>query len=140
MQLNRQTDFAFRTLLYLAAQPAQSLVQIRHICEVFEISPNHLSKVVNKLARLGYIDSQRGRGGGLRLGMAPEQISVGEVVRHMEPTLDPIACEGLECALLPRCRLKGVLAEAAAAFIGVLDSYTLEDLVAGELKVLRGLG
>jgi len=140
MQLTRQTDFAFRTLIYLAAAPTESLVQIREICEVFDISSNHLSKVVNKLARLGYIDSQRGRGGGVKLGMAPEKINVGAVVREMESTLEPIDCEGLECVLLPRCRLKGVLAEGAAAFIAVLDAYTLADLVEGELKVLRGLG
>ncbi|MFK7976413.1 MAG: Rrf2 family transcriptional regulator [Halioglobus sp.] len=140
MQLTRQTDFAFRTLIYLAAQPPEALVKIQQICAVFELSPNHLSKIVNKLARLGYIDSQRGRGGGLRLGAAPKDINVGAVARDMEPTLDPVDCSGLKCALLPRCRLKGVFAEASAAFIGVMDTYTLADLIEGELKVVRGLG
>lgn len=140
MQLTRQTDFAFRALIYLAAQPPDALVKIQQICDVFDISPNHLSKVVNKLARLGYIDSHRGRGGGLRLGEAPEKINVGRVAREMEPTLDPVDCSGLECVLLPRCRLKGVFAEASAAFIGVMDAYTLADLVEGEMKVLKGLG
>lgn len=139
MQLNRQTDYAFRTLIYLAAQPADTRVQVRQVNDVFKISANHLSKVVNKLANLGYIESYRGRGGGIHLAQAPKDINVGEVVRAMEPTLNPIDCEGLECALLPSCRLKSVLSDASDAFVAVLDSYTLADLVEGELKVLRGL-
>ena len=140
MQLTRQTDFAFRTLLYLAAQPEEELQQIRHICTVFDISSNHLSKVVNKLANLGYIESHRGRGGGIRLGKEPGKINVGEVVRAMEPTLRPINCSALQCVLLPGCQLKTLLAEASDAFIHTLDQHTLEDLVQSDIKVLRGLG
>jgi Rrf2 family nitric oxide-sensitive transcriptional repressor len=139
MHLTRQTDFAIRTLVYLAAKPPEDLVQVRQICDLFEISSNHLPKVVNKLANLGYIESQRGRGGGIRLGRKMQDINIGEVVRDMEPTLSPVNCYEPHCVLLPNCRFKAVLADASTAFIDTIEKYTLADLVDQEIEVLRGL-
>jgi Rrf2 family transcriptional regulator, nitric oxide-sensitive transcriptional repressor len=136
MHLTRQTDFALRTLIYLAALPLGERVQIKGICEDFEISANHLSKVVNKLANIGYIDSLRGRGGGIRLGMPASEINIGDIVRMIEPTLNPVNCYEPHCALLPACRFKSILAQASKAFVDTISRYTLEDLVDGGLDVL----
>lgn len=129
MQLTRHTDYAIRTLIYLGMTSETERVQIRQVCETFDLPINHLSKVVNNLARLGYIDSQRGRGGGIRLGKPAADIRIGEIVRAMEPTLTPINCFEPRCALLPDCRFKSILALASAAFIETIDGYTLEDLL-----------
>lgn len=139
MQLTRHTDYAVRTLIFLAAGPADELVQIKRICEVFDISVNHLSKVVNELVNKGYVESQRGRGGGIRLGKPAEEVNIGDVVRAMEPSLNPIDCQRLNCALLPNCRFKSILADASAAFIETIDGYTLSDLVDTRAQALRGL-
>lgn len=137
MHLTRQTDFALRTMIYLAIQPAQELVQIRHICEVFDISSNHLSKVVNKLANAGFINSQRGRSGGIRLGRPAQKINIGELVRLMEPSLEPINCAEPLCALMPGCRFKSVLEEASKAFIETIDQYSLADMVENDVEILK---
>ncbi len=129
MHLTRQTDFALRTMIYLASRPPDTLVSVREICEVFELSPNHLSKIVNKLANEGFIHSQRGRGGGISLGMPMETIRVGDLVRLMEPLTELVDCHTPRCALLPDCRFKSILSEASQSFIGVFDQYTLADLV-----------
>ena len=137
MHLTRQTDFALRTMIYLAALPPGERVQIRTVCERFEIAPSHLSKIVNKLANSGYIDSLRGRGGGIRLGREAADINVGALVQLMEPSLTPINCESPRCVLLPGCRFRIVLGKASKAFIDTIAGYTLEDLVDGEREALR---
>ena len=129
MHLTRQTDFALRAMIYLATLPPSERVQIKQICEAFDISANHLSKVVNKLANIGYIDSQRGRGGGIRLGMEARDINVGDIVKAMEPTLNPINCDDPPCILMPGCRFKMVLGRASQAFVDTISGYTLADLV-----------
>lgn len=139
MHITRHTDFALRALIYLATRPQGELVQIRQICELFGVSINHLSKIVNELAKSGYIESQRGRNGGIRLGKHPRDINVGALVRLMEPTLTPIDCDQPRCILSRHCRFKAVLTEASNAFIATIDKYTLADLVDGEVDVLRGL-
>jgi Rrf2 family nitric oxide-sensitive transcriptional repressor len=139
MHITRHTDFALRALIYLAARPEGELVQIRQICELFDVSINHLSKIVNELAKSGYVESQRGRSGGIRLGKPPQDINVGDLVRLMEPTLTPINCNEPRCILLSHCRFKSVLNEACNAFIETIDKYTLADLIDGEVEVLRGL-
>ena len=139
MHITRHTDFALRTLIYLAAMPEEELVQVRQISQLFDLSNNHLSKVVNELANLGFLESRRGRGGGIRLGKPAGAINVGEVVRAMEPSLTPINCHEPKCILLPHCRFRSVLAEASDAFINTIDKYTLDDLIEGKVEALRGL-
>lgn len=131
MRLTRYTDYSLRTLIYVGLhEPAQS--SIGEIARAYGISENHLTKVVHQLGRLGLIQTIRGRGGGLRLGMPPEQIVIGQVVRQTEDDLALVECfsDG-RCAITASCRLKRALGQALAAFLAVLDGYTLADLLAG---------
>ncbi|TVO81440.1 Rrf2 family transcriptional regulator [Shewanella algae] len=139
MQLTRYTDFGIRTLMYLAIQPErETLFRIAEITEVFDLSPNHVSKIVHHLGKLGYLQTIRGKSGGFRLGMAPEKINVGELVRALENSLAPIDCSKPYCRLTPACQLKGVLAQAVNAYLAVLDHYTLADIVSNQQE-LRAL-
>lgn len=139
MQLTRYTDFGIRTLMYLAIQPErETLFRIAEITEVFDLSPNHVSKIVHHLGKLGYLQTIRGKSGGFRLGMTPEKINVGELVRALENSLAPIDCSKPYCRLTPACQLKGVLAQAVNAYLAVLDRYTLADIVSNQQE-LRAL-
>lgn len=130
MRLTTYTDYALRVLISLAVQP-QHLTTIANIAESYGISENHLMKVVHQLGVAGYIETVRGRNGGIRLLKKPSDINVGEVVRQMEPDFDLATCFNVSgsCVIEPRCALKGVLAQARDAFLGVLDRYTLAELV-----------
>jgi Rrf2 family nitric oxide-sensitive transcriptional repressor len=135
MRLTRYTDYAMRVLLYLGARP-EALCSISEVSRAYGISQNHLMKVVNDLARAGYVASVRGRFGGIRLGRPAGEINVGAVVRHTEDGFDLVDCAG--CVIAPACGLTGALDEALAAFMRVLDGYTLEDLLArrGDMRRL----
>ena len=126
MRLTRYTDYALRVLLYLGARPDR-LCSIGEIARAYGISQNHLMKVVNDLAQAGYVASVRGRSGGIRLGRAPEAINIGAVVRHTEDGFQVVDCA--TCVIAPVCGLTGALDDAVRAFLGVLDSYTLGDLM-----------
>ena len=130
MKLTAFTDYSLRVLMYLSADPTQRAT-IAEIAAAFDISENHLVKVVHFLGRQGWIETLRGKGGGIQLAMAPDAINVGRVVRDTEGSALPAECflpEGGECILTPVCRLKNVLAEAVKAFYFVLDKYTLADI------------
>jgi len=126
MKLTLFTDYSMRVLLYLGARPGH-LCSIAEVARAYGISQNHLMKVVNQLARAGYVESVRGRFGGIRLGRAAEDINIGELVRHTEEGFDLVDCGS--CVIAPACGLTGVLKEALAAFLAVLDRYTLADLM-----------
>lgn len=130
MHLTRFTDYSLRVLLYLAVKGEQRST-ITEIAERFEISRNHLMKVVQDLSHHGYITSIRGKHGGLLLRREPESIVLGELIRRTERDLILVECFGddNECLITPACRLKQILAEALDAFMAVLDGYTLEDLL-----------
>lgn len=136
MQLTRYTDYAFRTLIYLSALAPDERAQVGHICECYDLSANHLAKVVQRLARLGYVQTRRGRGGGISLAKDPAQINVGDVVRAMEPTLNAVNCDEPRCTLAGNCRLTGILAKAMQAFLAILDDYSLADLERSEWRTL----
>lgn len=142
MRLTRYTDYSLRTLIYVALhEPAQS--SIGEIARAYDISENHLTKVVHQLGRLGLIRTIRGRGGGLRLALPPDQIVIGQVVRQTEDDLSLVECfSSSRCAITAPCRLKRALGQALAAFLAVLDGYTLADLLAGPegIEVARLLG
>lgn len=125
MKLTLFTDYAIRMALYLAANPDR-LCSIGEIASTYAISQNHLMKVASQLAHLGYVESVRGRGGGLRLGRSPEHINIGQLVRDTEDSLQLVDCGS--CSLASACGMTGVLKEALQAFLGVLDRYTLADL------------
>ena len=132
MQLTRYSDYSLRVLIYLAVAP-ERLVTIEEIARSYGISKAHLMKVVHQLGLRGYVETVRGRGGGLRLARRPEAIRVGDVVRSTEENMDLVECfdpTSSHCAIEPACRLRSVLREALAAFMAALDRYTLADLVA----------
>jgi len=131
MRLTSYTDYALRTLMYLAMHRDQ-LVTIQHLADLHGIAKNHLTKVVHQLGQLGFVDTARGRNGGLRLGREPAKINIGDVVRQTEPDFYMAECfdrSDTGCAFLPACSLKGVLSAATAAYLQVLDDVTLEDLI-----------
>jgi Rrf2 family nitric oxide-sensitive transcriptional repressor len=139
MRLTTFSDYAFRVLIYLGSAP-QGLATIGDIAAAYGVSENHLMKVVHQLARLGYIETVRGKGGGMRLARAPEAINVGEVLRATEDGFDLVDCmrEGeSDCRIVRACVLKGALAEALGAFLQVLDRYTLADLVRPGPRIAR---
>lgn len=132
MQLTLHTDYALRVLVYLS-QKGDELATISEIADFYQISRNHLVKVVHHLASQGFIQTTRGKHGGMRLARAPALISVGEVVRRMEPNFDIVECfsgSNPPCAVTPVCALKEVLYRATNEFLGLLDRYTLADAIA----------
>jgi Rrf2 family transcriptional regulator, nitric oxide-sensitive transcriptional repressor len=143
MRLTVHSDYSLRVLIFLAAKDGE-LATIPEIARAYGISRGHLMKVVNRLGALGYLTTTRGRDGGIRLGKAPESIRIGEVVRETEESLALVECfskdqGGHRCRIEGSCRLKGALQEALRAFIGVLDGYTLADLVKGRTTPLARL-
>ena len=129
MQLTQYTDYALRVLIYVSLQKQQARVTVPEIAEHFQISRNHLIKIVYNLGTLGYLHTTRGKGGGICLQRAPELINLGAVIRDMEVRLDPVDCITQPCPILPQCALRGILHQARDQFLLVLDGYTLADLV-----------
>lgn len=130
MRLTNFSDYALRVLMY-AATHEDRLITIEETAEVYDISRTHLMKVANQLTRAGYLKAVRGRSGGLALAKRPERINLGDVLRATEPDFALVECftKDNRCVITPRCRLRGVLYEALAAFTGTLDRYTLADLI-----------
>lgn len=142
MRLTVYTDYALRLLMYLAAK-RDGLATVTDIASSYGISRNHLTKVVHQLGVAGYIETVRGRGGGMRLGKPAATIGLGEIVRLTEadmvlvPCFDPM---NTDCPLRGACVLRTALEHARSAFIDVLDGYTLADLAAGPVAMRRMLG
>lgn len=127
MRLTRYTDYAIRVLLYLGRQPGR-LRPIGEIARAYGISQNHLMKVVNDLVNAGYLESVRGRNGGIRLARPADAINIGAVVRHTEDDFDLVGCG--RCIIGSACGLTDALDEAVDAFMTVLDRYSLADIMA----------
>lgn len=142
MRLTLMADYALRLLMHVGRHP-QRLCTIAEIAQAHAISEAHLMKVTHQLAQQGWIATQRGKGGGMRLARAPQDIRVGDVVRGMEPDFFLAECLGAQgrCGLAGDCRLAGVLGGALERFMAHLDGFTLADLLpaadAGALE-LRG--
>lgn len=167
MRLTNYSDYALRTLMYLAVIPDRdTLATITDIANSYQISRSHLTKIIHQLAQIGYIESVRGKNGGIRLAKPATDINLGEVIRQTEPDFDLVACftppeseseaQGLQtertkertvstvtdpkcCAIAPVCQLKSVFVEATQAFLAVLDNYTLADIVANEEQLWQVL-
>jgi len=131
MQITSYTDYALRVLIYLATSPNKQAT-ISEIAEFFDISRNHLVKVVHQLGSKGFVTTTRGKKGGLSLQRPPEMICIGEVVRSMENHFNWVECFDpvlQRCRLLPSCGLKHLFARAGNAYLQVLDTATLEDVL-----------
>ena len=131
MQLTLYTDYSLRVLLYLGLK-SRRMATITDIAQSYGISRNHLVKVVHNLATQGFIHSTRGRGGGITLARPAAEINIGDVVRHTEVNFDLVECFDRErntCPIAAACILKSGLYEAQRAFMGVLDRYTLADVL-----------
>lgn len=140
MKFTRFTDYALRVLIYLGLR-SDGRVTIREIARVYEISRNHLMKVVSNLTRLGYLDAQRGPGGGIALARPAREISLADVIRDMEQDMNPVSCFGEPgvCVIKPTCRLRNVLEEAMSAYVGTLERYSLQDLLEPRNKLAEML-
>ncbi len=131
MRLTVYTDYALRLLMYLALKDDR-LATVNDVADSYGISRNHLMKVAHQLGVAGYVETVRGRGGGLRLARSPASIGLGDVVRRTEPDTSLVPCfkpVDAPCAIRRCCVLQRALEKARLAFFEVLDGYTLEDLV-----------
>jgi Rrf2 family transcriptional regulator, nitric oxide-sensitive transcriptional repressor len=141
MRLTLHTDYALRVLMYVGVKE-DPLSTIPEIVEHFDISRGHVMKVVHHLGRLGYLETIRGKGGGIRLARKPSQINVGAVVRDMEEELAVLGClQGNEgyCRIEQCCVLRSALRDATNAFLAALDRYTLADLIKPRRSLSRSL-
>lgn len=132
MRLTVYTDYSLRTLLYLGVRGQDHLATIQEIADAYQISKNHLMKVTYDLGQHGYIETIRGRGGGIRLAKDPKDINIGEVVRKTEEDFHIVECFNPEsnlCKISAECQLKFALNQALKAYFAVLDTYTLADVL-----------
>ena len=131
MRLTVYTDYSLRMLMYLAVK-GDSRSTIAEVAGAYGVSKAHLTKVAHQLGVAGYVSTVRGKGGGLVLARPAAEIRLGDVVRRTEPDLALVPClepgQGC-CPIVPACGLRGALNEARAAFLAVLDRYSLADLV-----------
>ena len=130
MRLTFYSDYSLRLLMYAALRP-DTLITIQEVAKAYGISKNHLTKVAFDLGRAGFLETVRGRSGGLRLGCRPEEIGLGAVLRITEARSVLVECFNAKTnsrVISAPCRLKGVLNRALKAYFAVLDEYTLADL------------
>lgn len=143
MRLTAYTDYSLRVLMYLAVHPERRPT-IAEVAASYRASKNHLMKVAFELGRAGYVETVRGKNGGLRLARPAAEIVLGEVVRRTEPDLALAPCldRGGRCVITPACQLRVALQQGAEAFLAVLDGYTLADLAAqpASLQALLAAG
>lgn len=130
MHITRYTDYSIRVLIYLASE-GDRLATIQEIADSYDISKNHLMKVVHQLNKKGYIETIRGKKGGMRLHRDPRDINIGILVRETEQDLSIVECFSSKnnCRITPVCGLKSMFGEALKAFLEVLDRYTLADVI-----------
>lgn len=136
MQLTRHTDYALRVLMYLATNPGR-LVTVAELAKFYDISRNHLVKVVQGLVKHGFLHTSKGKNGGMQLACNSDSISIGKVVRKMENHFNLVECfdsEQTTCALDGACRLKALLARATEDFLSNLDEVTLSDMSKPKLR------
>ncbi|AVL70131.1 HTH-type transcriptional repressor NsrR [Oligella urethralis] len=162
MRLTTYSDYALRCLIFLAIQEDQEkLLNIKNIAEEFEISQNHLTKIIHQLATIGYIESVRGRNGGIRLAKSPASINLAEVIKQTEADFNLVECfapldkelffmpqrqgqalattelTASHCKISPRCQLQRIFFEATQSFLNVLNQYTLADVISNKAELRR---
>ncbi|NIZ61167.1 Rrf2 family transcriptional regulator [Sedimentitalea sp. CY04] len=139
MRITKRTNIAVRLLMYCAANPSR-LVTKSEIAKCCNVSENHLAQVINQLGQLGFLNTQRGRNGGMSLALPTSSIRIGEVFRKVEgelPIAECFADSDNTCPLTDACRLKVALTDAAQAFYASLDDITLEALVCDNLDLMK---
>ncbi|WIY26388.1 RrF2 family transcriptional regulator [Parasedimentitalea psychrophila] len=139
MRITKRTNIAVRLLMYCAANPDR-LVTKAEIAKCCNVSENHLAQVINQLGQLGFLNTQRGRNGGMTLARPTGQIRIGDVFRKVEgevPSGECFADSDNSCPLTNACRLKMALTDAAQAFYGALDDITLEALVCDNHDLMK---
>lgn len=137
MRLTTSTDFALRTMMFLAATGERAT--IAEVAQLYGVSVNHIAKVVNQLARLGYVRSIRGIGGGVELARKPSEIRLGDVIQALEGNMHLLECVVTDdvCSIQSFCSLKGVLAKAERVQVDYLNTVTLADVVPGKRQLDR---
>ena len=129
MQLSKFTDYSFRALIYLADKK-DSLATVEELANALDISEHHLKKIIHKLAKTNYVISIKGRGGGLKLGMEPKDINLGEILKITEDNLNIVeyfSSDSISCNLNGECKLKPVLNDSFNSF--KLSEYTLDYVI-----------
>lgn len=142
MRLSTYSDYSLRLLMYAAVKDP-GLVTIQDVAVAYGISKNHLMKVAFQLGRQDFLETVRGRNGGLRLARRPEKIGLGDVLRKTEGDFHMVECFDAAsngCTITRACRLRGVLSRALDAYLAVLDEYTLADLAQPRSGLSRLLG
>lgn len=141
MRLTLHSNYAIRMLMYCALH-TEDPVPVSSVAAAYGISEHHLAKIAQTLARFGFVETHRGRSGGVSLARRPEHISIGAVLRatEHEPVAECFAEDRNTCPIAPECRLRPALAAAMEAFFGVLDRITLADLVAEPKGLMALLG
>lgn len=135
MQITRYTDYSLRVLIYLGLRENEQ-VTIQEIADAYQISKNHLMKIVQELNIQGYVLAVRGKNGGLSLNKPAGDINIGKLVRLMEEDTKLVECfsENNQCAITPHCKLKSIFSEALGNFYSSLEAYSLEDLLGPKVK------
>jgi Rrf2 family nitric oxide-sensitive transcriptional repressor len=132
MRITAFSDYSMRLMVYVGIHNDR-LVSIREVSGVYEISKNHLTKVVHSLGKGGYLETVRGKNGGFRLALPPKDINIGKLLRYTEDDFSLVEClsgkNKADCRLYGSCMLTSVMEEALEAFVGVLDKYSLEDIL-----------
>ncbi len=137
MKLTKHTDYAFRVLLYIAVKKNQELSTIKEITQAFDMSQDHVMKIVQKLSKAGFIQAIRGKKGGIRLGRPAHEIIVADIVTLMEATLAPVNCETPVCHIKQGCKLADILFEAQDKYLSHLQQYTLANLIPEEGETVK---
>lgn len=131
MRLTTFTDYTFRVLIYLGLHPDDQIT-VAELAQRYDISRNHLTKVIHFLGQRGYIETLRGKGGGIRLAAKPSEISLGTLARETEKNSVLVECfipDDCQCKITRACSLAGILVEAQEAFYRVLDKYSVADII-----------
>lgn len=139
MHLTSHTDYALRCLIMLGIAAPNQLT-IGQISETYGISENHVVKIIGRLAKLGYLETTRGKYGGVQLAMDPTRINLGKLVQQIEPELGVVAClrdEDVPCVIDGACVLRGALAAATQSFLDTLSQYTLADTLKPKRRLER---
>ena len=142
MRLTVQTDYSLRLLIYLTAK-RERRATVDEVAVAFGISRDHVAKVAHRLGLEGYVETVRGRGGGLRLGRAPEEINVGVLVRRVEPDIALVPCMApvnAPCRIGQCCVLRRAKQQARDSFLGALDCYTLADFARPRAAMAEAMG